>query len=407
MEEKKNLPQNGAPQNGGSPQIPSPKNLEEARKRILQVEATLNRVVVGHEEMIRALMLALVAGEHMVIIGPPGTAKSYSVRLLAKLLDATFYLYQLTKYTTYDELYGTVDVTALAKGEFKRRWSALIDAQIVFLDEIFKANSAILNSLLSLLQERVIYDPMTGEAKPTKLHTVVGASNEVPLDEELQALYDRFIIRVFIGYLDDDAMLLKAIESRWLTNGDVRPLATMNDVKTLHSYALQLITAKVKELDAAVYKLYHIGVMPMAKALRSKGIIVSDRTLIEKLPKLFAAYLTLYGVTAENISFAGLELIKYLARDKSELKEIEKTINDALGEVGVLAEKLEDAKKLIRSGDLQNAEQKLTEILSFDISKIKDRIWLKPRVEAIMNAAREYLTRINDIKRTIKQLAGE
>jgi len=84
--------------------------IEIARKRLQEVEKKLNTVVIGHEDMIRALMLASVAGEHVVIIGPPGTAKSYAVRAYSRLLNASFYSYLLTRFTSYDELCGAVDV---------------------------------------------------------------------------------------------------------------------------------------------------------------------------------------------------------------------------------------------------------------------------------------------------------
>jgi len=136
---------------------PNPKTspIEIARRKILDVEKTLNTMIIGHEDFVKALMIASIAGEHLVVIGPPGTAKSYAVRMFAKLVNANFYQYLLTKFTSYDELFGTVDIISLSKGEFRRNWSNIVRSEFVFLDEIFKANSAILNALLSLLQERV------------------------------------------------------------------------------------------------------------------------------------------------------------------------------------------------------------------------------------------------------------
>jgi MoxR-like ATPases len=286
---------------------PNPNPIEVVRERLLSVEKTLNSLVIGHEDFVKALMIACVAGEHIVVIGPPGTAKSYAVRTFAQLVNARFYSYLLTKFTSYDELFGTVDIVSLSKGEFKRNWSRIISSEFVFLDEIFKANSAILNALLSLLQERVVYDPMSGQAVQAALHTAVGASNETPEDPELQALYDRFSIKIFVDYLSDDAMLLKAIQARWLNNNHVTPIATMQDVKTLHQFAMQLMSAKIKDLGE-VWKLYHVNVVPLVKSLRSKGVLVSDRTIIEKLPKLYVSYLSLYGITVDNVMGATYEL---------------------------------------------------------------------------------------------------
>ena len=381
------------------------KLVELARQRILEVEKTLNTVVVGHEDMVKALLLAVVAGEHVVVIGPPGTAKSYTVHALARLLNAKFYMYLLTKFTSFDELFGTVDITALAKGEFKRNWSRIISSDFVFLDEIFKANSAILNALLSLLQERVVYDPMAGTAIATAVWTVIGASNEAPEDPELQALYDRFAVRVFIDYLSDDAILLRAIASRWALNNGLAPVASMQDVRALNEFAVSLISAKVKDLGAEVYRLYHLNVVPLVKSLRQRGVLVSDRTIIEKLPKLYAAYLALYGVTIDNVMNAPYDLVKFLARTREELKEVNKAIDDALGEVAELAKKLEKAKEMLRAKNLSGAKEVLTGLLNYDISRLEKTPWLKPRVEAILSAAREYLNLISQIEEQISRLS--
>jgi len=383
-------------------QNPSP--IEIARERLKGVENALNSIVVGHEEFTKALMLATVAGEHLVVIGPPGTAKSYAVRTFAQLLSAKFYSYLLTKFTSYDELFGTVDVTALAKGEFKRNWSRIVTSDFVFLDEIFKANSAILNALLSLLQERVIYDPMSGQAHSCALWTAVGASNETPEDPELVALYDRFAIKIFVDYLSDDASLLRAIQARWLSANDLKPLASIDDVKTLNNYALNLFKARVKDLGE-VWKIYHVNVVPVVKKLREKGVLVSDRSIIEKLPKLFSAYLAFYGVTIDNIMNAPYDLITYLARSRDELKEIRKAIDELLGEIAELAKKLEKAKELLRSGNIQGAKSTILDVLNYDVAKLEKTPWMKPRVEAILASARQYLQTIEQIEEQIARLA--
>ena len=378
--------------------------IEISRERVLQVEKTLNKIIIGHEEFVKALILACVAGEHIVVIGPPGTAKSYAVHTLAKLLNTRFYMYLLTKFTSFDELFGTVDIVSLTKGEYRRNWSRIVTSDFVFLDEIFKANSAILNALLSLLQERIIYDPLTGQPVHTSLHTAVGASNEVPEDPELQALYDRFAVKVFVDYLNDDAMLLKAIEARWLNNNSLQPVATMDDIKTLHEHAVLIMRARIKDVGE-VYKLYHVNVVPIVKSLRSRGVLVSDRTIIEKLPKLYSAYLALYGVTIDNIMSAAYDLVRYLARTREELKEINKAIDDALGEVAELARKLEKAKELLRAKNLSGAKEVLKDLLSYDISRLEKTPWLKPRVEAILSTAREYMNLISQIEEQIARLS--
>jgi MoxR-like ATPase len=385
-------------------QAQNPNPIEISRERLKAVENALNSIVVGHEDFVKALMLSAVAGEHIIVIGPPGTAKSYAVRSFAQLLNARFYSYLLTKFTSYDELFGTVDVTTLTKGEFRRNWSKIVSSDFVFLDEIFKANSAILNALLSLLQERVIYDPMSGQAMSAQLWTAVGASNETPEDPELVALYDRFAIKVFIDYLSDDAALLRAIQARWLVAQNPNPVASIDDIKTLNSFALNLFRGKIRDLGD-VWKIYHINVVPMMKKLREKGVLVSDRSIIEKLPKLFSAYLALYGVTIDNVMNAPYDLMCYLARTREELREIKKAIDELLGEIAELAKKLEKAKELLRSGNIQGAKSAILDILNYDVAKLEKTPWLKPRVEAILSSARQYLETIKQIEEQIARLA--
>ena len=385
---------------------------EAARQRLQTVEQKLNEMVIGHEDFTRALLVTSVAGEHIAVVGPQGTGKSYVVRLYAQLLNANFYKYQLTRFSVYDELFGAIDIAELAKtGTLKRNWSKIISSEFVFLDEIFKANSAILNALLSLLQERVVYDPVTGSEVKAALHTCIGASNEVPEDPELAALYDRFSVKVFVDYLSDDASLLRALEARWLNSAPPQPIATMNDVKALHAYALRLITAKIATPDGRilgdVYKIYHLNAVPIARQLRAQGVVISDRTLIEKLPKLLAAYLALYGVTQENVMNGIFDLIVYTARTREEASAIKKRIEDALGEVAELSRKLEKAKEFMRARNLEAAERELAAIVNTDVESYAKRApWLKPRVEAIIAQARQYLQVLSEMTSQLDRIAG-
>ena len=133
---------------------------------------------LGKDEVIRLLLIATIAGEHAVLIGPPGTAKSALVRTFARLLDAKYFEYLLTRFTEPNEIFGPVDLAAFRDGRYERRTEGMLpEAEIVFLDEVFKSNSAILNALLTLLNERrytsggkVMKSPLLSapSARPTK-----------------------------------------------------------------------------------------------------------------------------------------------------------------------------------------------------------------------------------------------
>src|SRR5437764_10164301 len=137
-----------------APPIPPIPN-ERLALRLQEAARVMEQQFIDKQEIIRLLLISAVAGEHLLLVGPPGTAKSALVRLFARLIDARYFEYLLTRFTEPNELFGPVDIRAFREGTYTRRTEQMLpEAEIVFLDEIFKSNSAILNSLLTLLAER-------------------------------------------------------------------------------------------------------------------------------------------------------------------------------------------------------------------------------------------------------------
>ncbi len=161
------------------------------RNLIAQVSAGL----IEREEPARLALLSALAGEHLLLIGLPGTAKSVMARRLHQAFrDSRYFERLLTRFSVPEELFGPLSIKALEDDRYERQTEHYLPtASVAFIDEIFKANSAILNALLTLLNERE-FDNGSRRFK-TPLIAVVAASNELPEEGELDALYDRFLCR--------------------------------------------------------------------------------------------------------------------------------------------------------------------------------------------------------------------
>ncbi|HNO68689.1 MAG TPA: AAA family ATPase [Pseudomonadota bacterium] len=263
----------------------------------------LTREFLAKDEIIRLLLLSVVAGEHMLIVGPPGTAKSALVRTLAQSLDARYFEYLLTRFSEPNELLGPVDIQAFREGSFRRRTEQMLpEAEIAFLDEIFKASSAILNSLLGLLNERRVQ--IGAERVDVPLLALFAASNEVPSDDSLAALLDRFLLRVrsqnLEGFHFQQLLRIGLEHEKRLLGGRSTapsgpsgpPLLSAKDILQLRrelAGRLQFSDEFLSEYKA------------LTAQIRSEGIFLSDRRLIKML-KLCAASALCDGRTEADVS---------------------------------------------------------------------------------------------------------
>ena len=257
--------------------------------RLAQIAQTLESRFLGKDEVIRLLLIATIAGEHAVLIGPPGTAKSALIRMFAKLLQAKYFEYLLTRFTEPNEIFGPVDIAAFREGRYVRRTEGMLpEAEIVFLDEVFKSNSAILNALLTLLNERRYTSG--GQVLRCPILSCFGASNEVPTDETLTAIFDRFLLRIRSDNLDAyhfQDLLQKGLQNEvmGLMDAPVTPLASAREIGELHRAFAQRM--RFSEEFFSQYK-------GLVFQIRAEGITLSDRRVV-KLLKLFAASAFLDG----------------------------------------------------------------------------------------------------------------
>ncbi|MDI3319395.1 AAA family ATPase [Pinibacter soli] len=269
-------------------------------EKLNQVLSHVKKSYVGKDEIVDLLGLCLVAKENAFLLGPPGTAKSAIIRSLSNCIeDGKNFEYLLTRFTEPNEIFGPFDIRKLKEGELITNTEGMMpEASMVFLDEIFNANSAILNSLLMALNERIFRRGKETRKLPALMF--VGASNLLPEDETLNALLDRFLIRIKCDYVDTD-LLEKVLLAGWKLDGsnyEEQPSITPTEIIELQNQRRQVDLS-------AVRKQY----VDLVHNLRNTGIKVSDRRAV-KIQNLIAASALICNRTVAITS--DLWVLKYI-----------------------------------------------------------------------------------------------
>ena len=251
------------------------KTTENLHDRMEQLLAALNDGLYEKEEAVRLSLLTAVAGESMFLLGAPGCAKSMIARRIAKAFktegddkSVRYFEYLMNQFSTPEDVFGNISLkylngeTESGKEEYRRLTEGYLpEADIAFLDEIWKASPAILNSLLTIINERKFHNGSKTETVPLK--ALFSASNELPAKNQgLEALYDRFILRLCVDFIKDEDSFFEMLEQPsssdfeisdnlkqiLISNDELDEWKTQIDSISLSEDAKSVITAIRKEL---------------------------------------------------------------------------------------------------------------------------------------------------------------
>ena len=240
----------------------------KANANVMQeLRDSLNQKYLERKDLIDGMLVSLISGEPLLMIGPPGTAKSMICQDICRSVQGQYYDWMLSKLTVPEELFGPLSLKGLEQDKYIRITDGMLpQANIAFLDEVMKGSSAILNTLLTVLNEKIFYNG--GKAQPVPLLTLYGASNEIPTTEELSAFYDRFVLKYSVEYVKHEAsckMLFTGLQEVTLPKLSI---STVNDERGM---------AEKVQVSNTVVDLF----IEIRRQMEKEGITVSDRKWVQ------------------------------------------------------------------------------------------------------------------------------
>jgi MoxR-like ATPase len=277
----------------------------------------LKQTFVGKDDIIDLMGICLAGRENLFLLGPPGTAKSAMVKEMSKLLHGKYFEYLLTRFTEPNELFGPFDIRKLREGDLVTNTEGMLpEASLIFLDELLNANSAILNSLLMVLNEKVFRRGRETKNIPSLM--IIGASNHLPQDEALQALFDRFLVRVQCNYVDP--VHLNAV----LNAGWKLEQRTISEKPNIKAEDIVVLQSQVSEVNLDEIKPAYIELI---QKLRNAGVPVSDRRAV-KLQRLIAASALL--CKRKKAILSDMWVLRYIWDTEEQIEVIAAIVNSAI-----------------------------------------------------------------------------
>lgn len=360
-------------------------------EKFIFMERDLNQRFLERENEIRSMILALLSSKNVLLIGEPGTGKSALVEAFSRYIDgANYFQWLLNKTSDPSELLGPISVRAMENDRFVRSPKGkLPEAHFAFIDEVFKCNSATLNALLPIMNERIWYND--GKKYKVNLKMMIGASNEVPQDEGLEAFYDRFIFRHHVQYINQVPNKIKMLINHVEGVEPIRPILTLQDIEK----AQQKVKA-IKPTKKAINALVEI----VEEIFAEIGLKISDRRLTQCIDIMKA---NAYLYDRKSISPSDVEPLVYVLYENP--KDIEQIKNIVYKYVDQYKQKSQEI--LLQAKTVYN-----------QLMEIKDPVILansaidaKASIEKLIEQTNDYIKKttkekgnVSDLEKTAKAL---
>lgn len=354
----------------------NPAMLQSGQAKMQQIFVEMNNLFVERDELIRIMLLAVTTGTNLLMLGPPGTAKSaITYELCGRVENANYFQWMLNKTSDPSEVFGPFSVKAMENDKFLRITTGkLPEAHIAFMDEVFKSNAPTLNALLTIMNEHIFYND--GKPQPVPLISMFGASNEPPEDETLDAMYDRFIFRMNVQYVHDAANK-KRMHSNYVDNragllGLVnKTTITLEELQTLQQAALSVKVPKdiinkfirlINDLERQAIHISDRRQNECFKIMQGSAVLAGRNTVgLDD----FKSLVYVLWEKEEHIPMIESAILKMVNPYDDRFKELKENFNQVKTDIDGITDSAQKSKKAIESkGVIEKIVGKINKLIN-------------------------------------------
>lgn len=362
----------------------NPAVLQSAQAKMSQIFVEMNNLFVERDELIKLMELAIVTGTNLLMLGPPGTAKSaITYELCGRIENANYFQWMLNKTSDPSEILGPFSVKEMENDKFMRITTGkLPEAHIAFMDEVFKSNAPTLNALLTIMNEHIFYND--GKPVDVPLISMFGASNEPPEDESLDAMYDRFIFRMNVqyihdaankkrmhsNYVDNRAGLLNMVNKTTITLAEVQALQAAARTVKVPKDIINKFIRLISDLDRQAVHISDRRQNECFKVMQGSAVLAGRNTV--SLDD-FKSLVYVLWEKEEHIPLIESSILKMVNPYDDRFKELKENFNQVKTDIESITDSSQKSKKAIESkGVIEKIASKTNKLINEATKNGKD-----------------------------------